>query len=304
MKKLAVLMFAAITFAGTGCLKDKGFEDHKYGINDPDDSPRGVGFPLGANASNSRAVEISTTEQTFDVVVNLLSGVAAEQDVHVHITSNPGLISTYNSSLTPAGSVQAVSSSLFNFSADVTIPKGQRFATFQVKVPNTTSLNPNITYGIGLTIDKVDGGYTLPQNLKNLLFVISVKNKYDGKYAEKGYFNHPSYANPFTLSVQLWTTGPNSVVLYYPPFDEFDRPFNVGGGSINRFADIAPVFTIDPVTNKVTVVNYFSAGSALTVDPAYNNRYDPATKTIYAKYGYNAARTRDWTDTLTYTGPR
>ena len=304
MKKILSLVLATIVLAGTGCLKDKGFEANKYGINDPDNSAKGVGFPLGANASNSRAVEISTTEQTFDVTINLESGVAADQDVHVQVVSNPGVISTFNASTVPAGTIVAVPASLFNFSAAVTISKGSRFATFKVKVPNTTTLNPNITYGIGLSLASVDGGYLLAQNLKNVLFVISVKNKYDGKYSEKGYFNHPSYANPFTLSVQLWTTGPNSVVLYYPPFDEFDRPFNVGGGSINRFADIAPVFTIDPTTNKVTVVNYFSTGSALTLDPAYNSRYDPATKTIYAKYGYNAARTRDWTDTLTFTGPR
>jgi hypothetical protein len=44
----------------------------------------------------------------------------------------------------------------------------------------------------------------------------------------------------------------------------------------------------------------------------YNSHYDPATKKIYAKWGYNyspgpvfnPATTREWTDVFTYLGPR
>ena len=295
------MLFASLVIAGTGCLKDKGFENHEYGINDPDSSPAGVGFVLGINAKNSRAIELGTNQKITSITINYQGGTAPSQDVHITLAVDPTIVTAYNAA--NGTSTQVLPTTDYSFPLTVTIPAGQRFVSFDITVPNSNNLNPAVEYGIGLRIVSVDNNLIIAKNLKNLFIGINIKNKYDGKYSEKGYFNHPSYANNFAINVQLWTVGPNSLVLYYPPFDEFSRPFNVGGGSINRFADIAPVFTIDPVTNKVTVVNYFPAGSALTMDPAYNSRYDPATRTIYAKYGYNG-RIRDWTDTLTYTGPR
>ena len=304
MKKLLsqALLFSALVFAGTGCLKDKGFENNEYGIKDPSGSPAGVGFALGLNEKNSRAVEVGTNQSIADISIINEAGTAPTQDIHITLVVDPTIVTSYNAKY--GTSTVVLPTTAYSFPTTITIPAGKNFTTFSISIPNTTNLNLSTEYGIGIRIASVDGGYQVARNLRNLFVGINIKNKYDGKYNSKGFFNHPSYSNPYSTAVQLWTTGPNSIVMYSPQFDEFSRPFNVGGGSYNRFADISPVFTVDPTTNKVTVVNYFSAGSALTVDPAYNNRYDPASKTFFVKYGYNAARTRDWTDTLTYLGPR
>ena len=50
---LASALLATMGLFLTGCLKDKGFDNHEYGINDPDTQPPGIGFPLGAKAKNT-----------------------------------------------------------------------------------------------------------------------------------------------------------------------------------------------------------------------------------------------------------
>ena len=54
MKKISITLalFTAMAFAFTGCLKDKGFENGEYGINDPDTQPPGVGFQFGSKSRN------------------------------------------------------------------------------------------------------------------------------------------------------------------------------------------------------------------------------------------------------------
>jgi hypothetical protein len=72
MKKILSLPFllAAVAFAVTGCLKDKGFENHEYGINSPEGSPASVGFPLSINANNAVGINVATTVQTIsDILV-------------------------------------------------------------------------------------------------------------------------------------------------------------------------------------------------------------------------------------------
>lgn len=58
IKSLSLLL-VAIAIAGTGCLKDKGFDNHEYGINDPDGSPAGVGFNLGVAFKQSVGINLS-----------------------------------------------------------------------------------------------------------------------------------------------------------------------------------------------------------------------------------------------------
>jgi hypothetical protein len=68
--------------------------------------------------------------------------------------------------------------------------------------------------------------------------------------------------------------------------------------------------TINP-DNSVSVTNVGPRAAALAfptlvVPPGATNRYDPATKTIYAAYTWtpSGAGTREKYDTLTYIRPR
>ena len=87
-----ILFFAIMLIAGTGCLKDKGFENNKYGINNPDGQPKGVGFPQAKNSINPRGINFVNTAQVIpDLVVSLFATDPAPTDLHVNIVANNGL---------------------------------------------------------------------------------------------------------------------------------------------------------------------------------------------------------------------
>src|SRR6185503_15126132 len=71
---------------------------------------------------------------------------------------------------------------------------------------NSSLLDPNKAYGIGLTITSADAGYTVAENLKNLLVEVSVKNQYHGDYNVNGYVYHPSAPRPIIDMVKTAST--------------------------------------------------------------------------------------------------
>jgi hypothetical protein len=136
--------------------------------------------------------------------------------------------------------------------------------------------------------------------------IFNIKNQYDGRY-ELTFTNvHPSF-NPTglgaTVEVEMWTTGPNSVKVYWPDNAGFYNPA-ILNGSLNAFSAQEPEYTIDPATNAVTVANAAAGGTVVySMFPGYNSYYDPATREIFTKWGYSNF-TRTWTQQFTYLGPR
>jgi predicted transcriptional regulator len=326
MKKIlsSSLLIATFAIALTGCLKDKGFDNHTYGINDPDTQPPGVGFPLGtgAKAKNDFGLDVTSTTQAVNgfVYVNLEAGTPAKSDIHITIASDTNVVNAYNAA--NGTSIQKLPAALWNVPTNLTIPAGSTNVQVPLNVTSTLTLNANLRYSVGLTIVAVDGGYTIAKNLKSLLIVFAVKNQYDGKYTLKGQFYHPSaapgYPN-FTTTVEMQTSGPNSVLMYSPAFADFLHPWasTNGGAATSAFGSQSPEYTINPITNKITVFNAFqgavtsySMGIGYT-NAGYNSRWDPAAKTMYDCFGYNLAgqtfvpgSSRMWIDTLIRTGPR
>jgi len=170
-------------------------------------------------------------------------------------------------------------------------------------------------YALGYVITDAGTGAAASTEQKNILVNVILKNKYDGKYQLDGAFYHPTQSpgyDPFTINVELHTSGPNSVKLYVPDFGGYYGP-GLFAGTLNAFGAQEPEITIDPVTNKATVQNsYAGAVTFYTMAPNYDSHYDPATKKIYVKYGYNYApgptfdpsTNREWTYVFTYLGPR
>ncbi len=328
MKKITtILAIFVTTFVMTGCLKDKGFDNNTYGINDPDTQPPGVGFPLASKSKVDFGLDVSTSTQSVNdiVYVNLESGVAASSAINITLTNNTAaLVSAYNTAngLTGTSAILALPPALYNVALSLTIPAGGRNVQVPVNVLNTTSLDPNRQYAVGLTISAVDGGYKIATNLDDLLIVFGVKNAYDGKFSLKGRFHHPSGANPpatFSTNVEMQTTGPNSVKMYWPLAAAFASPM-IFGGSLNYFGVQEPEFTVNPGTNSVVVQNVAAGAATFYVmgigfdNAGYNSRWVPSTKTFYACWGYNlgaggayggdGSAARMWIDTLVWTGPR
>ncbi|HWR33448.1 MAG TPA: DUF1735 domain-containing protein [Chitinophagaceae bacterium] len=311
------LILAALTVAFSGCLKDKGFDNHSYGINDPDTQPPGVGFPRGAAAKYSLGVDLSSASQTVNglVYVNLESGNPASSDVTVTLVLNDNLRIAYNTA--NSTNILAMPTALFSVALSITIPAGQRNAEVPLILPNTSTLDPNNSYGIGLTIASVTGGYTIAANLKNLFIEIGLKNKYDGRYNLKATHNRSPYNYNFTTTVEMWTTGPSSVAMFWPDGGDFGQPIGTGPGAVGWYGPaVSPNFQFNPVSNLCTLVTGMPANvvtlDMVTLDAVADhnpdgpivNRYEPGPKKMYLTFQYNGNNLRRFYDTLTYIGPR
>ena len=322
MKKLlsTSLLLASMAVAFTGCLKDKGFENHTYGINDPDSQPPGVGFPKAASAKNSVGVDLSTTSQSVNglVFVNLESGSPASSDVHITLVVDDAIRVAYNNA--NGTSILALPASAYSVPLTLTIPAGQRFVSVPLTLPNTSVLNPNNTYGLGLRIASVDGGYKIAENLSRLFIEIGLKNKYDGVYDLRGVHNRTPYTFPFQTEVEMWTTGPSSVAMFWPDGGDFGQPIGVAPGVVNWYGNaVSPNFTFtyyDATKDLCTNVNVH-VGAAVTLamvtldntpdmnpDGPIENRYENGPKKMYLTFQYNSNNLRRFYDTLTYLRPR
>lgn len=330
------LLVAALAVAFTGCLKDKGFDNHTYGINDPDTQPPGVGFVFGSNAKNDFGLDITPGSQNVNnlLYVNLESGVPASSDVKITLIDNTtALLNAYNTAngLSGSNAILPMPTAKYSFPATVTIPAGGRNVTQPIVVSNVvlgappTGLDANRQYAVGIKISAVDGGYKIASNLENLFIVFGVKNKYDGRYTMVGRFYHPSNDaafSPHTFSVELHTAGPNDVKLYWPLVGGYNTPLTVNGSPACCFAAQTLGLSVNPATNVVTCYNADPAGSIVysqvtssgTFGYPVNNpsTWDDANKKFLISFGYNlsgsgvilAGTSRAWIDVLTRTGPR
>lgn len=299
MKKiiLSSLLIAGIAVAITGCLKDKGFENNEYGINDPGAQPPGVGFPLGTK-TQSFGLNVSASPQAVNdmILVNLESVVPAKSDVTVTLKDNSAaLTAAYNTAngLTGSSAVSVLPSALYSFSTTVKISAGGRFNQIPINVSNTTTLDPNKLYAAGFAITAVDGGYKIAENLKDLLVVFSIKNRLDGVYEFTGAAlraGDPVLSGNFgPYERSLATSGTNSVQWIG------SVPWANGSGT-QLPGGFEPNITVDPTTNSVTSITsgsgtFMTAPVVRTDIVGATQRYDPSTKTLYFEFSYGGGPT-------------
>ncbi len=318
MRKLSfvVCLFSLLAITNTGCLKDKDFEDQKYGIQVKE--VKAVSFPEELSSPIVLSINSVATSQTVDgPTVVLEQSNPSSSPVTATVQLNPALVVAAGLTAMPNGSFTTGSLA-------VTIPAGAKKSDpIKITIPNASLLNPSLSYGIGFTIASVDQDYKIAANLKNVVIGFTIKNIYDGKYILKGQFYHPSSAPGYptftTPLIQMVTTGPNSVKMYttIPGLNGAYHPWTqTTGGPFTAFAGQEPEYTIS-ATNAVTVQNtapgavtFYTMGKGYN-NAGYNSRWDPATKTIYACFGYNLngtnfdpTTTRMWIDTLIRTGDR
>lgn len=332
IKISSYLVLAFLAFSITGCLKDKGFDNYQYGINDPDTQPPGVGFPL-SKPGGKYTVGLNAGTPTLQVVndvvfVNILGG-NAKSDVKVTLRVNDALRTAYNTANGTA--ISAFPTSFYNLpSLEVTIPAGSQNGMIPVNIPTTVPMDPSTSYGLGLTIASVSGGYTVAENMKNLLLEFTLKNRYDGNYrgqinqngwaaynitSDNNYYTWPS--NSDGTSLFLITGGPNSVRLFddwgFGDFIQIATSGNPASG-YTGFGATAPRFIFDLATNAlINVVNDApddGRGRRFRVNPNISapagNYYDPVTRNIYASYilSQNGRPDNFINMIFTYRGPR
>jgi hypothetical protein len=306
MKKISLLYFLLVTllFAGTGCLKDKDFEDKKYGIDITE--VKGVAF----TQTPSSPVVVGITGQAAPLTVTgpyltLEGSGPATSDVHVKLEYDQAAVTAAGLEPIPAG----------NFSLntlDVVIPKDSSFVNnLQLTIKNSNQLDPNKKYGVGFKIVSVDNGYQIASNMSTVIIGFAIKNKYDGVYRLQGHHNRVPYNFPYDTEIHLITLGPNSVYFYWPDVKSKGHPIGVGPDPVNDLSwygdGIAPAIVFDLNTDLVTNVYNYTPGTVITMFTGAGSRiskFDPATHNITVDWNYNNNALRAFFDDLTYIGPR
>lgn len=304
MKKLllASALFTAMIFMFSSCLKDKGFNNGLYGINDPDTQPPGIGFPEASNSNNGFAINSLSTPQTILApMVNLFSGKPAESDVHVVLQLDNSIVTAYNTANGTAFVVPTAGQYTIN-TLNVTIPAGQRNVFVPIVIPNASSLSLTTTYALGFKLVSTDGGYTIAGNMSKVLISFSIKNQYDGIYSIKGFIyraGDPVLSGIVTGERSLATTGAYSVRMV-------ENHLWADGSNSGIAATVSnPTYTVNPATNGVLITSDGGAfPGGMMNDPNYNSRYVPATRTFYVSSVWSNLTDRRMTDTLTWLRPR
>ncbi|RYF85083.1 MAG: DUF1735 domain-containing protein [Chitinophagaceae bacterium] len=245
---------------------------------------------------SSTPIEVDLTE------LRLSTRSITDHGTKVRIISNPTVVTQYNQAngteYTPAKPAS------FSFSSEEYV-----LSPAQKKVMVKASLVPaaflDKPYAIGLSIAEMSDG-DISATAKNVIVFISIKNDYDGIYSVKGYAEIPgtAFTGSFSLSCaeELAVVTSGSLSVYPDP----GQPV-VSGSSYTFLTNLLPEFTFDKATNKITAVSPRSGsiGFIYPFDAAYNSRYDPATKTIYVKYGVAPAGSGRYViDTLKFCKPR
>lgn len=302
-----ILVLALLAIGLTSCLKDRPVEDQKYGMINLN-ANKIIEIPAGSSRSQTFSLPIQSAPQSVNTTIHLAAESAATEDVTVTLSlaESQTLLTAYNTANSTNYTLLPQSLYTLPNGLNVTIPKGEKDATFAINV-STQNFDPSKTYAIFVKVAMVDkSGYTISGNYGYKMLIIGVKNAYDGIYTLTGVFVDASNlrVGRYPKNVSLETVDGNTVLFY-----DLDNKTNAwyytnpttgnpawGGWGIQM--------TFDPTTKKVVslVDPYAGTSFPLTLDSSFDSKYDPATKTIVIKY--KAGTRFTITDTYTYVKPR
>ncbi len=259
-----------------GCLKDDAFDNREI-------------QSLAGGATNVVEVRLTATstinflpfvfgDSNKDTTVNLIpialaSGPAA-QDINVTVTQNNALVDQYNAANGTAFKVPPANLfTIANAGGKVTIPRGSDIGYLQLKFVPLSFQGED--WALGFEITAVDNpGILISGNLKGGVAGLLVTNAYEGDYHTTGYFQHPTAPRDIDQEDFLSTISARGVTKTLG---------DLTGTNINIRINADNTVTITPGSGTSGTT---ASVANIAGDPVYNNRYDPATKTFWLKYGY------------------
>ncbi|MBA2330021.1 MAG: DUF1735 domain-containing protein [Flavisolibacter sp.] len=277
----------ALSFFLSSCLKDKGFDNGEYGtVNRNTEGQKWISIPLGAFKTNAIGVESRAAFQSIDLFpVSFDYKDPAATDITVTVQVNNDLVTAADPSII------ILPPSAYNIPSNtLTVKAGERISDVLALSINTSTLDPSKKYGIGFSITGVsDPSIQMSSNLKNAVFVFTIKNKYDGIYRYSAEYDIPADRDPawlrsftYGFEVHLLTTGPRSVSFLNTAFNAGFIPLMVPGASGFGGTGMAIVFDEnDKVISVTNPVPPDSRNRQVALNPSGNSRYDNATKTLY-----------------------
>jgi Domain of unknown function (DUF1735) len=294
IKKYPVISiaFTAITISllFTACLKDKG------PVQDFSQSPALVSFQYsGFSAAPFLTSIYGQPTDSFTIEVTLsVSSITLSTPVTATIAADDATLSDYNTA-NGTDYVQ-LSSDLYTLPNDgkVTISPGQQIVSFTVHF-HGDQIDFDQNNALALKITDATGA-TVATNLNTAIFLISLRNPYEGNYNCTGYFVHPAAPRSIDQTGYIYTislirskaplgdlggwyfaydTNPNAPynLSNWEPLDGVDAYGPTGSGFLST-------------DNAVNDPNY---PGPPYVSSTYNNTWDPATQTFWMHYGYNGS---------------
>ncbi len=312
--KLSLALIMLLSVAALSCLKDKAFENGEIqSVHTNGATPKIIEIKLTAGSIRN-VLGLSFNESLIDTVINLIpvnlaTSEPASQDIHVTLTQNDQIVTDYNAANTdttvtpdnpnPTGKVThyliPTLYTIVNPGGVVIVPKGEHTGYLQMKFKPSDFLGA--TYALGFTISKVDeSGYTISGNNQKGMVIINIKNQFDGDYTVTGWFFHPSAGRAIGEVKHLSTVNSTRVEGAFADFGSgTTMQFSVINNVATNWSSDAFLSNGFMVNDNPGGVNYSDAsneghlpGDANFNKTIYNNTYDPATKTFYLHYGYNA----------------
>lgn len=319
-KKIAAFSVLAVCFAS--CLKDDS------NLLDPDKTQNVIEFANTANLTSPTtskypllSVNIVMEPNTvYNASVSYSGAHNAPEDITVEVgVADAAVLTFYKSQVSGTSSYTMIPSNLYTLpSTKVVIKKGTRQVNFPINFPNPDQLFGK-NYVLPLVIKSASSGI-ISGNFSTMLYLLNGINRFDGIYTLKFRFgtNDRNYdVNTTTWyysDVQLVTASATTNVLrnMNVAASGFYAHAAVAAGLPSSIANFAPLLTFDLATNKITnIVNNVAASPTQTktavLNPAVtDNRFDPATKNVYASFILKENNRADMiiNDTLIYKTPR
>ena len=211
------------------------------------------------------------TGEVAEVWRDVVSQSDLNEATSVKLAADNALISAYNTAHAETFEPLPISSYTID-PLDLNFEPGQYLKSLKIKL-NPSTLDLSKKYALAFKIASTGTGYGISNGRSAGIYRILITNKYHGGYRSTGNFDHPTAPRTIDKDKFLTTTGPSTV----------ETEFGDLGSSGWKMK-----LTVN-ADNTITMVPSGAANSTTALmydDPIYNNKYNPATKTYWVKYGY------------------
>jgi hypothetical protein len=274
---------------------------------------------IGADGLIQFARDVKPTNDTFILIdLRRYPNTEAElnQSLTVKLQLDPTLIDDYNTANgTAFVEMPSNAYTLLSDITNITFAPGEAIKEVWISV-DQSKLDLSEQYALGVGITDPGTNAVVNGSLKDAIYQIGVKNKYDGKYTVTGTmvdYSSASLTANYPWSVELRTSGPNSVIVWDVENDYVLHPI-LSGGAWSYYGSFGMEFTFDPNTDQVvSVTNPYgqpsSNGRSAALDPSGTNLWEAATKNINIKYWMDqpsviTPHRVSFDELYTYKGPR
>lgn len=281
MKKILSAFLLGAALISAGCEKEKVFfEDQLNG------SKSGAGFGLPNTEPMALVVEASST--TVSEAVNAFLSGNNKGNATITIAVDESLVDAYNA--TNGTDYMVMPSDVYTIPSSITISGGSGTADASFDIQKL--LESGTSAAIGFKITAVSGAtdYVMPGN-SQIVVTIKVKNPYEGDYASKGYFFHPSSPRAIARDKFVATIDPNTSEAELGDLggSNYFFDFDTDGSTVSNWQPIgaapaAPASGFMTEDNPAGIGTYPGPGG-FTSD-IYNNTYDAANGIYWLHYGY------------------